>query len=231
MSLHVNQLPIQNAFFLPSHISPAGPCYQLLSSLQISPKPCWKLSWKHSESDVFLFAAAPPTTPGSFPVGNRTQSSSLEEEHSWESSSIAQDGWAAQLLLWSIANSGFCSCSVLPAVLSFFRVTRKAFSVTWRLKNCLMEALYIFQQMSLFVFHTHKCTLWSSRDFLSFIFFLWCTLELSEVRVTWCTSALLCSWETHTLSFQGKERKAFFSLRLHLNKNTLFLKVVISQRL
>lgn len=61
-------------------------------------------------------------------------------------------------------------CSLL-FFLSFFHITRKAFSVTWRLKNCLMEALYIFQQMSAFVFHTHKCALWSSRDFLSLLFF------------------------------------------------------------
>lgn len=84
VTLHVNQLPIQIAFSLPSHLSPAAPCCQLLSSLQISHKPCWKLSWKCSESNV-SFAVCCSSTDSSWFLPCRTQSCSLEEEHSQES--------------------------------------------------------------------------------------------------------------------------------------------------
>lgn len=74
---------------------------RLLSFLQISPRPCWMLSWKHSASDVILlFDAGPWTASDPFPIGNRTQSCSLEEELSRESPGIAQRGEAAQVLIY-----------------------------------------------------------------------------------------------------------------------------------
>lgn len=127
-----------------------------------------------------LFAAAPQTAPGSFPVGNRTQSCSLEEEHSWESPRIAQDGWPAQILLWIIANSGFCSCSVLPAVLSFFLShNQESILCHLEIKELLNGSLIPLPANECFcISHTQMCSLKFQGLSLSFIFFLWCTLEL-----------------------------------------------------
>lgn len=74
----------------------------------------------------------------------------------------------------------FTAFFVLPAFTYFFQVSRKTHSPIYRLKNYLMETIYIFQQMGIFVYDMHKYAIQCSKRF-SFPLFLKSVVHLGIV--------------------------------------------------
>lgn len=210
-SLHVNQLPIQIAFSLPSHLSPAAPCCQLVSSLQISHKPCWKLSWKCSVSD---FAVCCISTDNSWFLPCRKQDPELFFEGR-ALMGIPQDGQVAQILLWIIANNGFCSYSVLAAVLSFFHTNQESIICHLEIKESPNGSLRHLSANEWFCI-SHTNVLFEVAGTFSLFYFLFfshgapCNCVSGQGDMVHISFALFMT-DTH-LIFSEQRREGLFSL-------------------